>query len=101
MMTDPLAALAPIGAAETSSVAAPDAAARTSNFAELVMAGISGADQQSGTAMQALADYAVGNPVSPHEMMIALEQARLSVQLTVEVRNRLVEAYQELSRMQI
>jgi flagellar hook-basal body complex protein FliE len=31
--------------------------------------------------------------------MIAFEQARLSMQMLVEVRNKLVETYQEVSRM--
>jgi len=36
-----------------------------------------------------------------HTVMIAMEEAKLSMQLAVEVRNKLVEAYQELSRMQV
>jgi flagellar hook-basal body complex protein FliE len=31
--------------------------------------------------------------------MVAFEQARLSMQMLTEVRNKLVEAYQEVSRM--
>jgi flagellar hook-basal body complex protein FliE len=33
--------------------------------------------------------------------MIALEEARLSLQLAAQVRNRLLEAYQEVLRMQV
>jgi flagellar hook-basal body complex protein FliE len=33
--------------------------------------------------------------------MLAVEQANLSTQLAVQVRNKLIEAYQEISRMQI
>lgn len=36
-----------------------------------------------------------------HTVMIAMGEARLSMQLAVEVRNKLVEAYQEISRMQV
>jgi len=36
-----------------------------------------------------------------HTVMIAMEEARLSMQLAVEVRNKLVEAYQEIARMQV
>lgn len=74
---------------------------RNSSFDSMVMSGIAGVEKQSDIAMNTLANYAVGNEVSPHELMISIEQARMSVQLTVEIRNRLVEAYQELSRMQI
>lgn len=42
-----------------------------------------------------------GHQVSLHEAMIAMEEASVSFQLMVEVRNRLLESYQELMRMQI
>jgi flagellar hook-basal body complex protein FliE len=34
-----------------------------------------------------------------HEAMLALEKANLSLRLLVQVRNKLVQAYEELSRM--
>ncbi|HOV80436.1 MAG TPA: flagellar hook-basal body complex protein FliE [Bacillota bacterium] len=36
-----------------------------------------------------------------HQVTIAMQEARLCMQLAVEVRNRIVEAYQEISRMQV
>jgi len=36
-----------------------------------------------------------------HEVMIASQKASLSLQLTVQVRNKVVEAYQEIMRMQV
>jgi flagellar hook-basal body complex protein FliE len=42
-----------------------------------------------------------GQNVSLHQAMIAAEEANLSFQLMVEVRNKLLESYQELMRMQI
>jgi flagellar hook-basal body complex protein FliE len=42
-----------------------------------------------------------GQNVSLHQAMIALEEASVSFQLMVEVRNKLLESYQELMRMQI
>jgi len=50
------------------------------------------------TAMQSLAS---GRPVELHEVMISLERARLSVQTFVQVRNKLIESYQDLMRMQL
>lgn len=57
-------------------------------------------------AAQANADTAVNKLVAGeggdiHEVMLAMEQARLSMLTLVEVRNRVVDAYQELSRMPI
>ena len=44
---------------------------------------------------------AVGQTQSLHEVMIHLEEAKLSFQLLAQVRNRLLEAYQEVMRMQV
>lgn len=44
----------------------------------------------------------IGNQgVSLHQAMIAMEEASVSFQLMVEVRNKLLESYQELMRMQV
>lgn len=56
--------------------------------------------------LQAKADEAVqalatGKGISLHETMIALEKADLSFRLMMEVRNKIVEAYREVLRMQI
>ena len=42
-----------------------------------------------------------GQNVSLHQTMIATEEASISFQLMVEVRNKLLESYQELMRMQV
>ncbi|MFR5265961.1 flagellar hook-basal body complex protein FliE [Clostridium sp.] len=39
--------------------------------------------------------------VSIHEVMLAGEEANMSLQLAVQVRNKLLEAFQEISRTQI
>lgn len=36
-----------------------------------------------------------------HDVMIATEEAGMSMELAVQVRNKIVEAYQEISRMQL
>ena len=46
-------------------------------------------------------EYMAGKGVEIHQVVLALEEANLAFQLTLQVRNKLVEAYQELSRMQI
>ena len=50
---------------------------------------------------QLLQGLAAGNFDNLHHVMIALEEARLAMQLAVQVRNRVLEAYQELLRMQV
>ncbi|QGU95082.1 flagellar hook-basal body complex protein FliE [Clostridium bovifaecis] len=42
-----------------------------------------------------------GDNVDIHEVMVKTEEAKLSLQLAVQVRNKLLEAYQEINRMQV
>ncbi|MFN0118783.1 MAG: flagellar hook-basal body complex protein FliE [Elusimicrobiota bacterium] len=46
-------------------------------------------------------DFVQGKIDNPHEVMIRLEEAHLALQFTVQMRNKVVEAYQELMRMQL
>lgn len=46
-------------------------------------------------------DYVLGKNDNLHEVMIASQKAELSVMFVTEVRNRLMDAYQEFMRMQI
>ncbi|MBN1164716.1 MAG: flagellar hook-basal body complex protein FliE [Candidatus Krumholzibacteriota bacterium] len=42
-----------------------------------------------------------GQPVEVHNVMIAMEEARMAFDLMLEVRNKLVEAYRELMQMRM
>ena len=44
---------------------------------------------------------AKGEAVSLHEVMLSMEEAKLQFQLVTQIRNRVLEAYQEILRMQI
>lgn len=42
-----------------------------------------------------------GENVDLHQVMIASQKASITLQATMEVRNKVVEAYQEMMRMQV
>jgi flagellar hook-basal body complex protein FliE len=44
---------------------------------------------------------ATGSPVDVHQVMLNMEQASLGLQAALQVRNKLVDAYQEIMRMSI
>jgi flagellar hook-basal body complex protein FliE len=54
---------------------------------------------------QAQANVAITNMVENngevHDAMIAMQRAEMSLQLTIQVRNKLVQAYQDIMRMPI
>lgn len=60
-------------------------------------------DEMSELGAQAetkVADALTGNGDDVHSALIAVEKADLSFQLMMQVRNKIVSAYQEISRMQ-
>jgi flagellar hook-basal body complex protein FliE len=46
-------------------------------------------------------ELAAGGDVQLHDVMLSLEDAKLSFELLLAIRNKALEAYQELMRMQI
>lgn len=93
----------PIGAASmvaVSSLAKPQAAP-AADFGRMLSDGISKLDSGLQVADQQLRTMAAGNGTAVHDVMISMEQARENLMFLVEVRNRAVEAYQELMRMQL
>lgn len=48
-----------------------------------------------------VSDLAEGKAENIHDVMIAAEKASVGLELVVEIRNKLLEAYQEMMRMQV
>lgn len=62
---------------------------------------VSEVNQRQAVAADKVQGLLSGQEVSLHETMVSMEEASLSFQLMVEVRNKLLESYQELMRMQV
>lgn len=75
--------------------------AAPSGFAQRLGELVEGADAAADRSHQLEADTIAGRPVDVHEVMIAAEEADLAFRMVLEVRNKLLEAYQELMRMQV
>ena len=94
--TQELADLGSIG------VAQPDRTAPAGgSFAEMLGNMVQEVNAKQAAAGQAVSGVLACENVPLHQAMIAMEEASVSFQLMVEVRNKLVESYQELMRMQI
>jgi len=70
-------------------------------FDDWLQAQLSEVNSQIMTSEAKVRELAVGGEGSLHEVMISLEKAKLSFELILAVRNKALEAYQELMRMQI
>jgi flagellar hook-basal body complex protein FliE len=71
------------------------------SFATMLDHMVSDVNTQQKLASQSVNALQSGQSVPLHQSVIAMEEANVSFQLMVEVRNRLLEAYQEIMRMQI
>lgn len=70
-------------------------------FADLLADGISHVDDTIKVAEQSVQALAVGESDNLHQVMINLSKAKTQFELTVEVRNRVVEGLQEILRMSV
>ncbi len=71
------------------------------SFSDTLSDMVAEVNRKQAAAGQAVQDLQSGNTASLHQTMIALEEASVSFQLMVEVRNKVLEGYQELMRMQV
>lgn len=70
-------------------------------FKEFLAKAIQEVDAKHKKSEELVKKVATGEAENLHEVMIALEEADVALQLTLQIRNKIVEAYQEISRMQV
>ena len=71
------------------------------SFGQLLGALVRGVEAKQAAAGDAMAGLLAGEGIPLHQAVLASEEASVSFQLMVEVRNKLLESYQELMRMQV
>lgn len=82
----------------------PHSAGRTDpagNFGDSIKQAINNVNESQQTADKLATKLAVGDAVEVHQAMIAMQKASTAFQFTVQVRNKILEAYQEIMRMQV
>jgi flagellar hook-basal body complex protein FliE len=72
-----------------------------SDFGQMISKGIGEVNEQLLASQTDLQRLATGDVQNLHQIMIRLEESRMSFQLLLQVRNRLLEAYQDVLKMQI
>jgi flagellar hook-basal body complex protein FliE len=85
------------GAGSTTSV---DATSGT-DFASLLSGGLDKLQGMQSTSDDLAVKAATGDLTNVHDYMIASNEAQLATQLTVAIRNKAVEAFNEIMRMQV
>ena len=73
----------------------------TGAFARMLLDGVEQVNASILEADKMVEAFATDDSIPLHHVTFALEQARLSTELMMQVRSRLLEGYQEIMRMQL
>ena len=71
------------------------------DFGSMLMDALKQVNQTQADSKGLQNEFMAGRPVEYHDLMIAMEKASTSMQLTMQVRNKLLEAYQEISKIAV
>jgi flagellar hook-basal body complex protein FliE len=71
------------------------------SFGEMLSSGLQQMDAKVASANELVQRFAVDDSVPLHQVTFALEEARMAVELAMQVRSRLVESYREIMNMQL
>jgi flagellar hook-basal body complex protein FliE len=98
--------IAPIAAVSIGPISMPEGAigevAQSGpQFMQMVGSTIDELNSSLNGADASVRALAAGENVPAHDVMIAMEHAHLKLQFAVEVRNRIIDAYQNLTNMQL
>ncbi len=82
-------------------ISAPGNTSAPTGFDQILGKLVNEVDARQSAAGETVRGLLAGENVSLHQAMISTEEASISFQLMVEIRNKLLESYQEMMRMQI
>ncbi len=71
------------------------------DFGQTISDFVKAVNEKQEASSEKVADIIQGRSQNLHEAMAAMEESKLSFQLMVEVRNKLLESYKEIERMQV
>lgn len=70
-------------------------------FAEALKTAVSQVNDAQLASNSAIEKLQTGESRDLHEVMISMEKADISMRLMMQVRNKVIDAYQEIMRMQV
>jgi flagellar hook-basal body complex protein FliE len=70
------------------------------NFGDMLKSAVHSVDQVNDNAASQVSNLLQGGNSDVNSVMIAVEKADVSFQLMMEVRNKIVSAYQDIEKMQ-
>jgi flagellar hook-basal body complex protein FliE len=86
----------PLRPADTSAVSTAK-----SGFADIMKSTIDQVNQAQNAGDRGIEQLNTGNAESLHEVMLAVEEADISLKMLVQMRNKALQAYDDIMRMQL
>ncbi|MQL51436.1 flagellar hook-basal body complex protein FliE [Desulfofundulus thermobenzoicus] len=97
----PILPVSPLSIIPAESPAAKDNVPASTGFSQMLKQALEEVNNAQAQADRVGLQFLTGRVQDLHQVTIAMEEARIMMTLAVEVRNKMVEAYQEISRMQV
>ena len=73
----------------------------SATFSQAIKKAVGEVSNLSNEADKLAVNLASGDVEDVHKAMIAMQKAKLALDFTIQVRNKVIEAYQEIMRMQV
>ena len=86
---------------QANGLSAPSPAADGKGFGEMLKDSFEKVNQNQAEADRAAKELVAGRSKNVHETMLTIERADMSLKLAMQVRNKILEAYREIMRMQV
>lgn len=71
------------------------------SFSDVLRESVDKVNQDQQSADQAIKELVAGRSKNIHETMLAIERADASLKMMMQVRNKILDAYKEIMRMQV
>lgn len=71
------------------------------SFESMLSQGLGKLNQSLNIADATLQAVASGEAIPPHQAVLAMEEAKMNLQLAMQIRSKALEGFQELMRMQL
>jgi flagellar hook-basal body complex protein FliE len=85
----------------TSALTGKDAAQGASSFKNYLLDSIQQVNEMQQQADTAVESFATGGEISPAEVLTAVQKADLAFKMMLQVRNKLVQAYEEVQAIRV
>jgi flagellar hook-basal body complex protein FliE len=98
---NPINSLSPAIPFPSGGLAKPDAVQGTNSFKDVLLHSIEQVNSMQQAADLAVEQLATGGDVNPAQVLTAVQKADIAFRMMMQIRNKIVQAYQEVQNIRI